>query len=218
MKKLNLRRLFFWYLLKKLDWIVANYPILKTIISQSEWSFAEIFVKEENSHWGIPIVLPSLKKAVPANTQMVSWDYDIQITDKHLWKKYLVNNVSLKSLLSSLSSNKKVIFAFSNKSKLDIAKNMLSDLWVKNLWFVKEEQTLNSERLQEFANKWSFTENEFYFLIKYFSHANQWLWVLDLNSKWDYEIYTAIKEQSRLQRSSSCSTQRSLWLTDIYIM
>ncbi len=185
----------FWYLLKKLDWIVANYPILKTIISQSEWSFAEIFVKEEKALWGIPIVLPSLKKAVPANTQMVSWDYDIQITDKHLWKKYLVNNISLKSLLSSLSSNKKVIFAFSNKSKLDIAKNMLSDLWVKNLWFVKEEQTLNSERLQEFANKWSFTENEFYFLIKYFSHANQWLWVLDLNSKWDYEIYTAIKEQ-----------------------
>jgi hypothetical protein len=45
-----------------------------------------------------------------------------------LGKKYLVNNIPLKSLLSSLSKNKKVIFSFSNKSKLDIAKNLLSDL------------------------------------------------------------------------------------------
>ncbi len=184
----------FEYLVKKLDWIISNYPILKTIISQSEWSFADIFSKEE-SKVVYPIVLPGLKKIVPSNVQMVSWDYDIPISDEMLGKKYLVNNIPLKSLLSSLSKNKKVIFSFSNKSKLDIAKNLLSDLWIKNLWFVKEEQTLNSERLQDFVNKWRFTENELYFLVKYFSHANQGLWILDLNTKWDYEIYTALKEQ-----------------------
>jgi len=184
----------FEYLVKKLDWIISNYPILKTIISQSEWSFADIFSKEE-SKVVYPIVLPGLKKIVPSNVQMVSWDYDISISDEMLGKKYLVNNIPLKSLLSSLSKNKKVIFSFSNKSKLDIAKNLLSDLWIKNLWFVKEEQTLNSERLQDFVNKWRFTENELYFLVKYFSHANQGLWILDLNTKWDYEIYTALKEQ-----------------------
>ena len=184
----------FEYLVKKLDWIISNYPILKTIISQSEWSFADIFSKEE-SKVVYPIVLPGLKKIVPSNVQMVSWDYDIPISDEMFGKKYLVNNIPLKSLLSSLSKNKKVIFSFSNKSKLDIAKNLLSDLWIKNLWFVKEEQTLNSERLQDFVNKWRFTENELYFLVKYFSHANQGLWILDLNTKWDYEIYTALKEQ-----------------------
>ena len=184
----------FRYLIKRIECIMASYPILKTIISQSEWSFSEIFVKERNDS-PLPISLPSLKKVIPANTQMLNWDYEIELNDELYWKKYLVNNISLKSLLSSLSCNKKVIFAFSNKSKLDIAKNILSDLWIKNLWFVKEEQTLNHQKLEEFVNKWSFTENEFYFLMKYFSHSEQWLWVLDLNSKWDFEIYTALKEQ-----------------------
>ena len=184
----------FWYLMKRIDLLINTYPILKTIISQSEWSFADIFVKESTDN-SMPIVMPSLKKVIPSNTQMVNWDYDIDFTDELYWKKYLVNNISLKSLLSSLTCNKKVIFAFSNKSKLDIVKNILSDLWIKNLWFVKEEQTLNHEKLEEFVNKWRFTENEFYFLVKYFSHAEQGLWVLDLNSKWDFEIYTALKEQ-----------------------
>ena len=184
----------FWYLMKRIDSIINTYPILKTIISQSEWSFADIFVKESADR-SMSIVMPSLKKVIPSNTQMVNWDYDINFTDELYWKKYLVNNIPLKSLLSSLSCNKKVIFAFSNKSKLDIVKNILSDLWIKNLWFVKEEQTLNHEKLEEFVNKWRFTENEFYFLVKYFSHAEQGLWVLDLNSKWDFEIYTALKEQ-----------------------
>ena len=184
----------FWYLMKRIDSIINTYPILRTIISQSEWSFADIFVKESADR-SMSIVMPSLKKVIPSNTQMVNWDYDINFTDELYWKKYLVNNIPLKSLLSSLSCNKKVIFAFSNKSKLDIVKNILSDLWIKNLWFVKEEQTLNHEKLEEFVNKWRFTENEFYFLVKYFSHAEQGLWVLDLNSKWDFEIYTALKEQ-----------------------
>lgn len=184
----------FWYLMKRIDLLINTYPILKTIISQSEWSFADIFVKESTDN-SMPIVMPSLKKVIPSNTQMVNWDYDIDFTDELYWKKYLVNNIPLKSLLSSLACNKKVIFAFSNKSKLDIVKNILSDLWIKNLWFVKEEQTLNHEKLEEFVNKWRFTENEFYFLVKYFSHAEQGLWVLDLNSKWDFEIYTALKEQ-----------------------
>ena len=184
----------FRYLMKRIDLLINTYPILKTIISQSEWSFADIFVKESIES-SMPIIMPSLKKVIPSNTQMVNWDYDIDFTDELYWKKYLVNNIPLKSLLSSLSCNKKVIFAFSNKSKLDIVKNILSDLWIKNLWFVKEEQTLNHEKLEEFVNKWRFTENEFYFLVKYFSHAEQGLWVLDLNSKWDFEIYTALKEQ-----------------------
>ncbi len=184
----------FWYLMKRIDLLINTYPILKTIISQSEWSFADIFVKESIDS-SMPIIMPSLKKVIPSNTQMVNWDYDIDFTDELYWKKYLVNNIPLKSLLSSLTCNKKVIFAFSNKSKLDIVKNILSDLWIKNLWFVKEEQTLNHEKLEEFVNKWRFTENEFYFLVKYFSHAEQGLWVLDLNSKWDFEIYTALKEQ-----------------------
>ena len=184
----------FWYLLKRVELLSSKYPILKNIIAESEGSFAEIF-KNELSDYHAKIELPLLKKNVPINTQMISWDYQVLLNEKERWKKYLVNNIPLKSLLSSLASNKKVIFAFSNKSKLDIAKNLLNELGIKSLWFVKEEQTLNSEKLWMFVNKWSFTENEFYFLLKYFSHAEQWLWILEFNTKWDFEIYTALKDQ-----------------------
>jgi hypothetical protein len=40
---------------------------------------------------------------------------------------------------------------------------------------VKEDQTLNSENLSLFVNKNKFSENELYFLLKYFSHAEQGL-------------------------------------------
>ena len=119
----------FWYLLKRVELLNSKYPILKDIIAESEGSFAEIF-KNELSDYHAKIELPLLKKNVPINTQMISWDYQVLLNEKERWKKYLVNNIPLKSLLSSLASNKKVIFAFSNKSKLDIAKNLLNELGI----------------------------------------------------------------------------------------
>ena len=45
------------------------------------------------------------------------------------------------------------------------------------------------------GNKGKFEESECSFLLKYFSHLEQGLGVLDLNSKGDYECYTALKDQ-----------------------
>jgi hypothetical protein len=98
-------------------------------------------------------------------------------------------------LLSSLATNKQIVFAFSSKSKLDIAKNILADLGIKNIGFVKEEQMFNHEKLSAFMNKGVFSENEVFFLLKYFSHAEQGLGILELNTKGDFEIYTALKDQ-----------------------
>lgn len=143
----------------------------------------------------MPLEFPPLKKITPVHTQMLTGDFPFQMeTIKH-GKKYQVKKLPFKSVLSALATNKQTIFAFSNKSKLDIAKNLLNDLGIKNLGFVKEEQTLNPESLKKFINKGQFEESEFFFLLKYFSHAEQGLGVLDLNSKNDYEIYTALKDQ-----------------------
>ncbi len=138
---------------------------------------------------------PPLKKITPAHTQMLTGDFPFQRDEISHGKKYQVKALGFKSVLSALATNKQTIFAFSNKSKLDIAKNLLNDLGIKNLGFVKEEQTLNPESLKKFINKGQFEESEFFFLLKYFSHAEQGLGVLDLNSKSDYEIYTALKDQ-----------------------
>lgn len=126
---------------------------------------------------------------------MLTGDFPFQMEVIKHGKKYQVKELEFKSVLSALATNKQTIFAFSNKSKLDIAKNLLNDLGIKNLGFVKEEQTLNSDALKKFINKGQFEESEFFFLLKYFSHVEQGLGVLDLNSKSDYEIYTALKDQ-----------------------
>lgn len=143
----------------------------------------------------IPLVLPPLKKIAPAHTQMLTGDFSFEMEADQHGKKYQVKKLALKSVLSSLATHKQMIFAFSNKSKLDIAKNILNELGIKNLGFVKEEQTLNPETLTKFVNKGQFDESEFFFLLKYFSHLEQGLGVLDLNSKGDYEVYTALKDQ-----------------------
>ncbi len=143
----------------------------------------------------MPLEFPPLKKITPAHTQMLTGDFPFQRDEISHGKKYQVKALGFKSVLSALATNKQTIFAFSNKSKLDIAKNLLNDLGIKNLGFVKEEQTLNPESLKKFINKGQFEESEFFFLLKYFSHAEQGLGVLDLNSKSDYEIYTALKDQ-----------------------
>ena len=184
----------FWYLIKRVETLINSYPILEQLITLSDCPFASIFKKAEVSSQ-LPIDFPSLKKITAPNTQILSWDYPISLEKTIHWQKYSVDNLKFKSLLSSLASNKQVIFSFSNKSKLDIAKNLLADLGIKNLWFVKEEQTLNHEKFSAFINKGHFNENEFFFLLKYFSHAEQGLWVLELNTKGDFEIYTALKDQ-----------------------
>lgn len=73
-------------------------------------------------------MLPALKKITPPNTQMLTGDYDFLWDDKIHNQKFQVKNLEFKKLLSTLATNRKTIFAFSNRSKLDIAKNMLNEL------------------------------------------------------------------------------------------
>ena len=183
----------FEYLLQRVDLLIKTYPVLEELITSSDCSFSSILKKKARSN--LPVEFPSLKKITASNTQILSGDYSIALDEKDSWKKYSVNNLNLKALLSSLATNKQIVFAFSSKSKLDIAKNILADLGIKNIGFVKEEQMLNHEKLSAFMNKGVFSENEVFFLLKYFSHAEQGLGILELNTKGDFEIYTALKDQ-----------------------
>jgi hypothetical protein len=73
-------------------------------------------------------MLPPLKKITAPHTQMLVGDYPFSWSDHINGKKFQVKNLEFKKLLSSLATNKQTIFAFSNRSKLDIAKNLLNDL------------------------------------------------------------------------------------------
>ena len=58
---------------------------------------------------------------------------------------------------------------FQNIQKLDIAKKILNDMGIKNIGFIKEEQTINESMFKDFLNKAHFNEDEFLFIAKYLS-------------------------------------------------
>lgn len=68
-------------------------------------------------------------------------------------KKYYIGDKNIKQLLSALAENRNVIFAFQNIQKLDIAKTILNNIGVKNVGFMKEDQTINQELFEKFLNK-----------------------------------------------------------------
>ena len=188
----------FCYLMHKIQSLIAKYPILELFISQSKWLLAHIIQKSSKSLTFTSFSLPELKKITPPHTQMLSGKYPFDLAQYRDRKSYQIRDLSFKDLLSSLASQKNIILSFSTKAKLDIAKNLLNDLGIKNIWFAKEEQTLSSEALNRFAQKSSYSAEELKFILKYFSHLDQGLGVLDLNSKEDYEIYTALKDQRKV--------------------
>jgi len=118
------------------------------------------------------LTLPPLKKIAPANTSLASFPHHIDLHELKDAERYYVGNVDFKELLTSLLFNKKILLVFSTKPKLDIAKNILFDMGIKNIGFAREEQTISQEQFTKFLNKERFNQFETYFILKYCSHLS----------------------------------------------
>lgn len=192
----------FCYLIDFLWEVQEKFPVLNQLINKSDAEFLNILTnykhKESESIWSV--VLPALKKIAPSDTSFTSFPYNINTSDFENKKRYYIWNLKLKSLLQSLSANKRIIFVFSSKPKLDIAKNILNDMWIKNIGFAREEQTISPKLFQIFLSKRCFCDFEILFIIKYCVHLFYGYGVLDLNSKWDYKVYWFIKDSREIVR------------------
>ena len=190
----------FCYLIDFLWQVQEKIPVLNQLINKSNAEFLQVLpsynYKPVTSIGEIAI--PTLKKIAPTNTSFTSFPYDIQTSNYESKKRYYVWNLKFKSLLQSLLANKKILLVFSSKPKLDIAKNLLNDMWIKNIGFAREEQTISPELFQTFLSKSEFSDFEILFIIKYSVHLFYWYGVLDLNSKWDYKVYGFIKDSREI--------------------
>ena len=190
----------FCYLIDFLWQVQEKIPVLNQLINKSNAKFLQVLpsynYKPVTSIGEIAI--PTLKKIAPTNTSFTSFPYDIQTSNYESKKRYYVWNLKFKSLLQSLLANKKILLVFSSKPKLDIAKNLLNDMWIKNIGFAREEQTISPELFQTFLSKSEFSDFEILFIIKYSVHLFYWYGVLDLNSKWDYKVYGFIKDSREI--------------------
>lgn len=170
-----------------------KYWSLLTIKDQSLWFFPQAISASnlQGPTLNVRIQFPSLQRLAPQN---ISLSAKSNLTDLENHKRYYVGDMDIKELLKEIASQKNVILVFQNIQKLDIAKMILNDMGVKNIGFIKEDQTINEEMFTDFLNKGQFTENEFLFVCKYLSHLDKWYGTLDLNNSNDWKIYYAIKD------------------------
>ncbi|MDR2189887.1 MAG: hypothetical protein LBP53_01535 [Candidatus Peribacteria bacterium] len=145
-----------------------------------------------------PLTLPPLKKIAPSATSLTSFPYALDLTQLKNGERYYIGNTNFKDFLLSLLVKKKIILVFSTKAKLDIAKTILFETGIKNIGFAREEQTISSEQFTKFLNKDSFNQFELYFILKYCVHLFWGYGVLDLNSKGDYMVYNALKDERQV--------------------
>jgi len=183
----------FYYLVEYIWKLVVDYPQLKYFL-QCEWTlFADIF-DFGNFAKSVSYSFPTLERSLPGDVNLQDTETSLDIGTVTNKKRYFVGNVTFKETLRRLLWSKQVIFAFSHKQKLDMAKKTLQELWVKNIGFARWEQIINSKVFFLFLNKWNFSENEVYFVLKYVSHVYKKNGFLDLNMSHDYQIYYFLKE------------------------
>ncbi|MDD2537279.1 MAG: 3'-5' exonuclease [Candidatus Absconditabacteria bacterium] len=189
----------FCYLFDYSQRLAKEYPVLAECIQKSDALLARIFPQTNSRSLGIgKISLPPLKKVAPQNTSITSFPYEIDVEQFPSGERYYIGNTDLKDLLISLLANKKTMLVFATKPKLDIAKNILNQVGIKNIGFAREEQTISPTLFMEFLNKEVFNQFELYFVLKYCSHLYLGYGVLDLNSKGDYMVYNFIKDERQI--------------------
>ena len=183
----------YMYFISTLSQLCQKYPNLVQFLQQEASFFSKVFVPPVVKTSSL-IKFPALEKITPSITSAKSKKTDFQLSSLEHAKKYYVWNILIKDLFQGLMSQKHLILSFSNLQKLEIAKEILHQLGMKNIWFIKEDQTINEKKFQQFLNKKIFSHEEVLFVIKYLSHLFRGYGTLDLNNKFDYQIYSFIKD------------------------
>lgn len=189
----------FDYCIRYIETMMDKYPILSNYLTQEDSIRAKILdIPEKKRYTPInkddKIILQPLEKANPSNITLSAMNDSIDTSSLDNLHRYYIGNIGFKDLLAKLTPNKNIIFSFSNRQKLDIAKQHLQDLWVKNIGFAREEQVLDKDKFVKFLNKPTYDENEINFILKYVSHLYKEIGFLDFNRQSDYQIFYYLKE------------------------
>ena len=206
----------FLYEINRIDTLFFKYPVLNNFLDKNVWLYHKILdyqvdrAKEKNEK----ISVPALKKQLPWSKTLKT-KLNIDLKNYKIWERYFVWNVDLSQLVMSLvSGNKDIIMSFASVAKLNIVKNILNDAWIKNIGFAKGYTTIDQNKFSRFLNKDTFSDNEFLFIIKYFSILmNEWS-VIELNTKADYKIHYYIQDEKKFEKFPIVLTTHG-WLYSI---
>ena len=206
----------FMYEMSRVDTLFSNYAVLWKILSKNVWLYHKIlnYQLDRANDTDEKISVPALKKQLPWSKTLKT-KQNIDLKNYKIWERYFVWNVDLSQLVMSLvSGNKDIIMSFASVAKLNIVKNILNDAWIKNIGFAKWYTTINQTKFSRFLNKDTFSDNEFLFIIKYFSILmNEWS-VIELNTKADYKIHYYIQDEKKFEKYPIVLTTHG-WLYSI---
>ena len=195
----------FQKVIERLELLQTKYPILSHFTSNPNFSLSKylhtkVIANEREAIQPKIKDIPKLSKIMWAHTQSQPNEKTLSTSELENQKRYYLGNLNLKSFLERIIPNKKIILAFSNLQKLNIAKSMLNSMGIKNLGFLKDDQMIDYQKFEKFLNKSTYTNEEIMFIYKYYSHLEQGLGLLDLNTKSDYQIYHYIKNKKEKTR------------------
>lgn len=189
----------FVYFISKIVELTKDYGILINFLSKNTWLYNKIIktqsdrASKKNSDYEFPF----LEKKAPSSLSLKSSE-SINLKEFENKSKFYVWNVHIRHFVQKLVSwNKKLILSFSSIPKLNIVKNMLYDLGIRNIGFARGQQIFDKTKFKSFLNKETFSDNEFMFLCKYLSHHQSKLSLLDLNTKFDYKISYYINSETK---------------------
>ena len=190
------------YEINRIDTLFSKYPVLIRILAKNIWLYNKILAYKSDlaNESSEKISVPALKKQLPWS-QTLKTKQDIDLKNYKIGERYFVWNIDLNQLVMSLvSGNKDIIMSFASVAKLNIVKNILNDAGIKNIGFAKWYTTINQTKFSRFLNKENFSDNEFLFIIKYFSILmNEWS-VIELNTKADYKIHYYIQDEKKFEK------------------
>ena len=189
----------FVYIVQDILFLIKTYPILSNFIQKNLWLYHKIlnYKVDRASKKNWKLELPKLEKQFPGEISLKSKD-KINLRELKHKGKYFIWNVDIDKIIATIVwSNKTIILSFASVAKLNIVKNILNDMWMKNIGFVRGNLIINKTKFNTFLNKESFSDNELLFIFKYMSHVRHKMSILDLNTKFDFKINYYIQDDKK---------------------
>lgn len=198
----------FRYSIEHISQLIIKYPIIAKHIKQSNSIYNTILdlKKFKTDLKSSDLFLPPLHKEIKTTRKIINKS-SYEFSTYSNWTKFYIWNIKLDKVLSNFTwYSTKLILSFASRSKEEISKNILEELWIKNLWNLYEEYVFNKINISKFLNKPSHEQFEINFLLKYYSQYNAWHSFLDLNNVWDYKVQWFLKENKAKKWYDICVT------------
>ncbi|HOG14997.1 MAG TPA: exonuclease domain-containing protein [Candidatus Absconditabacterales bacterium] len=189
----------FVYIVQDILFLIKTYPILSNFIQKNLGLYHKIlnYKVDRASKKNWKLELPKLEKQFPGEISLKSKD-KINLRELKHKGKYFIGNVDIDKIIATIvGSNKTIILSFASVAKLNIVKNILNDMGMKNIGFVRGNLIINKTKFNTFLNKESFSDNELLFIFKYMSHVRHKMSILDLNTKFDFKINYYIQDDKK---------------------